>query len=277
MPSKVILAMLAVLSLFSCNLEGNNKGADSSMKIWAHRGCSYAWPENTLQAFEAACKYNITGIELDIQLTKDNKIVVIHDETLDRTTSGTGKVKDFTLSEIKNLKIATHPGFLGIKKYTQVPTIEEVFDLLKPYCLKKGLLINIELKTNKERYEGIEDMILALVKEYDLEKYIVYSSFNPDSVILIKQKKPDAKVGILKTSEQDCLTFSQEHPVDAIHPYVKKLDVENIRLKTTLPIRAWGADEPFYPNNGQYEILDLETLKKLGVTDIFTNVPEAYL
>ena len=100
------------------------------MKIWAHRGCSYAWPENTLQAFEAACKYNITGIELDIQLTKDNKMVVIHDETVDRTTNGTGKVKDFTLAEIKNLKIATHPGFFGIKKYTQVPTIEEVFNLL---------------------------------------------------------------------------------------------------------------------------------------------------
>ncbi len=277
MQSKVILAMLAVLFLFSCNLEGNNKGADSSMKIWAHRGCSYAWPENTLQAFEAACKYNITGIELDIQLTKDNKMVVIHDETVDRTTSGTGKVKDFTLSDIKNLKIATRPGFLGIKKYTQVPTIEEVFDLLKPYCLTKGLLINIELKTNKERYEGIEDMILALVKEYDLEKYIVYSSFNPDSVILIKQKKPDAKVGILKPSENDCLVFSQEHTVDALHPHVRYLDVEDIRAKTDLPVRAWGSREPFYPSKDDYEIQNLEELKKIGVTDIFTNVPEAYL
>ena len=247
------------------------------MKIWAHRGCSYAWPENTLQAFKAACKYNITGIELDIQLTKDNKMVVIHDETVNRTTNGTGKVKDFTLEEIKMLKIATHPGFLGIKKYTQIPTIEEVFDLLRPYCLKKGLLINIELKNSRERYEGMEDMILAFVKEQGLEKYIVYSSFNPDSVILIKQKKPDANVGILNSSEQFCITFSQEHPVDALHPYVKKLNVENIRLKTTLPIRAWGADEPFYPNKGQYEILDLEILQKLGVTDIFTNVPEEYL
>ena len=247
------------------------------MKIWAHRGCSYAWPENTLQAFEAACKYNITGIELDIQLTKDNKMVVIHDETVDRTTNGTGKVKDFTLAEIKNLKIATHPGFFGIKKYTQVPTIEEVFNLLKPYCQKKGLRINIELKNSRERYEGMEDMILALVKEYDLEKYIVYSSFNPDSVILIKQKKPDAKVGILNSSEQYCLTFSQEHPVDALHPYIKKLDVEDIRSKTDLPIRAWGSKEPFYPGKDEYEIQNFEELKKIGVTDIFTNVPEAYL
>ena len=269
--------MLVVLSLFSWSLDGNNKGADSTMKIWAHRGCSYAWPENTLQAFEAACKYNITGIELDIQLTKDKRIVVIHDETVDRTTNGTGKVKDFTLSEIKNLKIATHTGFLGIKKYTQVPTIEEVFDLLKPYCLKKGLLINIELKNSKERYEGMEDMILALVKEQGLEKYIVYSSFNPDSVILIKQKKPDAKVGILHRSEQYCLTFSKEHTIDALHPYIKELDVEDIQLQTDLPIRAWGSPEPFYPNKGSYEVQNLEELENIGVTDIFTNVPEAYL
>ena len=277
MHNKKILFIFLGLFLFSCNLDGNNKGANGNMKIWAHRGCSYAWPENTLQAFEAACKYNITGIELDIQLTKDDKIVVIHDETVDRTTNGTGKVKDFTLEEIKKLKIATHPGFLGIKKYTHVPTIEEVFDLLKPYCQKKGLLINIELKTNKERYEGIENMILSLVKEYNLEQYIVYSSFNPDSVILIKQKNPDAKVGILNSSEQYCLTFSQEHSVDALHPYIKKLDVEDIRSKTDLPIRAWGSREPFYPSKDDYEIQNFEDLKKIGVTDIFTNVPEAYL
>ena len=139
------------------------------------------------------------------------------------------------------------------------------------------MLINIELKTNKERYEGIEDMILALVKEYNLEKYIVYSSFNPDSVILIKQKKPDAKVGILNPSEQFCLTFSQEHKVDALHPHIKYLDVENVRSKTALPIRAYGSREPFYPNKGEYEVQNLEELKKIGVTDIFTNVPEAYL
>ena len=77
------------------------------MKIWAHRGCCYTWPENTLQSFEAASKLPVTGIELDIQLTKDRKMVVIHDEKVDRTTNGKGWVKDFTLEEIKALKIET--------------------------------------------------------------------------------------------------------------------------------------------------------------------------
>ena len=245
------------------------------MKIWAHRGCCYTWPENTLQSFEAASKLPVTGIELDIQLTKDRKMVVIHDEKVDRTTNGKGWVKDFTLEEIKALKIETHP-VNCVKQYTQVPTIEEVFTLLKPVCLSKGLLINIELKTSEVRYEGIEDMIVALVKEWGLDKYIVYSSFNPDSIVLIKQKYPYVNAGILYDSEKLCLEFSQKYPVNALHPYVEMLDVPNIREKTDLPIRVWNEEEIFYPGKEPCKHYDFEKLEKLGVTDIFTNIADYY-
>ncbi|MGP1586907.1 MAG: glycerophosphodiester phosphodiesterase family protein [Treponemataceae bacterium] len=238
------------------------------VNIWAHRGCCYNYPENTLKAFEQACKLDITGIELDIQLTKDNKVVVIHDEKVDRTTNGKGYVKDFTLKQLKKLKTA------GRQK---IPTIEEVFVLVKPYCKKNGLLINIELKTNKIRYEGIEDIILNLVKEYDLEPFIIYSSFNPDSIIYIKEKNPQAKTAILIPSEKECLEFSKKYKVDALHPYIKKLDVHNIRQKTDLPIRTYGALESFYPEKQSFEILDLEELSLKGITDIFTNISEYYV
>ena len=228
------------------------------MKIWAHRGCCYTWPENTLQSFEAASKLPVTGIELDIQLTKDNRMVVIHDEKVDRTTNGKGWVKDFTLEEIKALKIETHP-VNGIKQYTQVPTIEEVFTLLKPVCLSKGLLINIELKTSEVRYEGIEDMIVALVKEWGLE-----------------QKYPYVNAGILYDSEKLCLEFSQKYPVNALHPYVEMLDVPNIREKTDLPIRVWNEEEIFYPGKEPCKHYDFAELEKLGVTDIFTNIADYY-
>ena len=69
------------------------------MKIFAHRGLSSIYPENTLIAFEKALEYEIDGIETDVQLTKDGELVIIHDETLDRTTNGTGFVKDYTLKE----------------------------------------------------------------------------------------------------------------------------------------------------------------------------------
>lgn len=276
---------LLVISFFlvSCGADSSmQKGGGQNMKIWAHRGCSYAWPENTLQAFEAAAKLPVTGIELDIQLTKDGKIIVIHDETVDRTTDGSGNVRDFTLKELKELKIQTHSGLLGRKRYTSIPTIEEVFSLLKPFCLKKGLLINIELKNSVVRYEGMEDMILSLVHEYGLEPYIVYSSFNPESILLIKERKPEAEIAILNSLLQQCLDFSNAAGKDktsALHPFIKKLDVENLRSKTSLKVRAWNskAYEPFYPSTEKYEVQDIKALEDYGVTDIFTNIPEAYL
>ena len=75
------------------------------INIWAHRGCSFTFPENTLSSFAEALKYDITGIELDIQLTKDRQIVVIHDETVDRTTDCTGEVRSYTLAELQRMHI----------------------------------------------------------------------------------------------------------------------------------------------------------------------------
>lgn len=86
------------------------------MRIWAHRGCSQMYPENTLLAFEkAAAVQNLTGIELDIQMTKDGELVVIHDERVDRTTEGIGFVRDYTLSQLKKLHIYadSHPSQIG--------------------------------------------------------------------------------------------------------------------------------------------------------------------
>ena len=76
------------------------------MKIWAHRGCSQMYPENTIMAFARAIEIKgLAGIELDIQMTKDGEIVVIHDERVDRTTDGTGYVKDYTYAELRKLSI----------------------------------------------------------------------------------------------------------------------------------------------------------------------------
>lgn len=249
------------------------------MKIWAHRGCSYAYPENTLQAFEAACRYPITGIELDIQLSKDRKIVVIHDEKVDRTTKAFGRVSDFTLEELKKFKIESHPDESGATQYVQIPTIEEVFELVKPYCLERGMLVNIELKNSVVCYEGMEDLILETVNRWGIQDHVIYSSFNQESVKMLKKKDPSVKTGILAVSALACLTFSEVNPVDALHPCIKNLDVENLGGKTGLPVRAWNIRkyEPFYPDGGDIEMQDLDKLERIGVTDIFTNVPEKYL
>lgn len=251
------------------------------MKIWAHRGCSYRYPENTLSSFREACRYEITGIELDIQLSRDGEMVVVHDEKVDRTTDGSGRVEDMTLRELKQLKIQFNEQ--NSKIYETIPTMREVLALLAPVCRRDGLLINIELKNSVVRYEGMEQKILELVAEYGLESYIVYSSFNPDSIRLLKELKPDVKVGILSRNVSNCLEFAQQVPVEAIHPFIKAEDIalltEEPIWQENLPVRAWNVRtyEPFFPEEREIEIQDTERLKGLGITDIFTNTPESYV
>ena len=125
------------------------------MKIWAHRGCSQMYPENTLTAFEKAMNIKgVAGIELDIQLTRDNELVVIHDERVDRTTDGFGNVRDYTLKELKTFHIHT-----GSEASEHIPTMREVFELLSTR-LKEGMKLNIELKNSIYPYPGMEDKIV---------------------------------------------------------------------------------------------------------------------
>ena len=119
-------------------------------KVWAHRGASAYAPENTMEAFELAVAQKADGIELDIQLTKDGKLAVIHDETIDRTCNGTGYVKDFTMKELKGFCCSKlHPKY----RSSVIPELREVLELIKP----TDLTVNIELKTGIFRYRGIEE------------------------------------------------------------------------------------------------------------------------
>lgn len=258
----------------TANKECKQKEQDIPMpNIWAHRGCSMKYPENTLEAFEAAAKISgITGIELDVQLTSDNELVVIHDETVDRVTNGTGNVKDFSLKTLKALKIGA-----GDKQYTTIPTLKEVLELLKPYCEKNGLLINIELKTSVVRYEGIEQKTCDLVKSYHLEKYIVYSSFLPESVDLIKKIDPTAQTGILAETLDDCMLYAKIVRADALHPYIGSLGYVLPKEFSKMPVRAWNVEEPFFNDGRILKDTHLDRYKLYGATDIITNVPEIYL
>lgn len=261
--------------------------------IWAHRGCCFRYPENTIPAFLAAAKLQgLKGIELDIQLTKDGEMVVIHDEKVDATTTGTGAVADYTLAELQalqitgrgceepvdvaSLKLEDMPEFDG---NLRIPTIREVFEVLMPY-LKKGLFINIELKNSNVRYEGMEQKILDLVQEMGLENNIIYSSFLPESMGVIKKLNPQAKTGILGGWVHWCTQKMQEFHADAVHPYTGGMDITKGAAKefSGFPVRAWNMEEPFYGSKtGRFKDGNMLRYAKLGVTDLFTNVPEEYL
>lgn len=240
------------------------------MKIWAHRGCSQRYPENTLLAFEkAAAIQNLTGIELDIQLTKDGQLVVIHDEKVDRTTEGIGFVRDYTLIELKRLHI-----YADINSSQEIPTMEEVLDLLEPRC-KKGMKINIELKTSVYPYPGIEEKIVELIHRRGLQESIVYSSFYTLSLEKIRQLDAQAEIGILDRKASECLFKLKGCRADALHPFWKGIDLPKERIQG-YPVRAWLSGH-LYPEKPTGTLLDLEALERQGITDVILNEPERYL
>lgn len=246
----------------------------TDMKVWAHRGCSQRYPENTMLAFEKALGLrNLEGIELDIQMTKDNHLVVIHDERVDRTTEGIGYVKDFTLKELKKFHI-----YAGQHNSQEIPTIEEVIELLgKRLNTKdeKGIKLNIELKNSIYPYPGMEEKIVELVYKKGIEKAVVYSSFYALSLERLRELDPTAELGVLDTKISDCLYKVQGLGADALHPFWKGMDLPGERIKGRT-VRAWlgGHLFPEKPTGGR---LDLDALRRKGITDVFLNEPEMYL
>ncbi len=241
------------------------------MKIWAHRGCSQRYPENTLLAFgKAAAIKDLTGIELDIQLTKDGEIVVIHDERVDRTTEGMGYVKDYTLIQLKKLHIYAddHP--------TQsVPTISEVLDLLEPR-LKSGLKLNIELKNSFYPYEGMEEKILEMVHKKRVQAGVVYSTFYAGSLEKLRELDPGADLGILDVRVSDCLyKLKGGCGASTLHPFWQGMDLAAQELEGHT-VRAWMSGH-LYPEKSTGTRLDFVPLKAQGITDIIMNEPEVYL
>ncbi len=159
----------------------------------AHRGFKGAYPENTMLAYEKAVEIGADGIEFDVHLTKDGELVIIHDETLDRTTDGGGLVKDKTLHELKKLNASK--GSLTSEVQT-IPTLREYFD----FARNKDIITNIELKTSIITYEGIEKKVYDLIKEYDMKDKIIISSFNHNSLIRMKEIDREIKCGVLESS-----------------------------------------------------------------------------
>ena len=241
------------------------------MKIWAHRGCSQRYPENTMTSFaKAAALSGLTGIETDIQLTKDGQLIVIHDERVDRTTDGSGAVQDLTLHEIEQLHI-----YAGIKEPEHIPTLEELLDMLRR-PMEQGLLLNLELKNSIVAYEGMEEKILQLISQRGINDKIVYSSFNARSIEKIKTLNSDAHTAILDVKVSDCLYKKRGGcQADALHPYWKAMDLSSQELQGQT-VRAWLSGH-LYPEKPTGTKLDLEALEKTGITDVILNEPERYL
>lgn len=163
----------------------------SDLINFAHRGAAGYYPENTMLAFAKALELGATGIETDVQMTRDGELVLIHDETLQRTAGTPEWVKDLTLAEIKQREAGSwfREEFAG----ERIPTLEELLDLVR----NTDTIVNLELKTGVVLYPGIEQKVLDTVRRFGLSERIIISSFNHYSLVECKKLAPDIRTGIL--------------------------------------------------------------------------------
>lgn len=229
-------------------------------RIFGHRGASAYAPENTLEAFRLAMEMGADGFELDVHMSLDGELVVIHDETVDRTTDGTGLVRDLTLRQLKTLDASNH---MAAYRGAKIPTLAEVFGLIQG----TRHIVNVEIKTDEWFYPDIEEKCLALAKEMGVEDRVIYSSFNHYTLLKLRALKPDARLGMLFG---DILIAPWEYAaqlnVDYLHP---------MKMNIYVPGFAEGAEKAGHGVN-MWTINDAETMKLCLETGagIITNCPD---
>lgn len=232
------------------------------MKIFAHRGSSGTHPENTLPAFVEAAALPVHGVELDVHLSKDGELVVIHDEKVNRTTNGKGYVKDISLAALKQLDAGSWKA--GEWAGTAIPTLAEVFSVFKdtPHVL------NVELKTDVFPYSGAVEKVARLAAERGMEHRLVISSFN----------HPDVKLAVDRYQLPGAILAS--NILVDMGAYAETVGTKRLHLSLPFALRHGaelvekGCEVYAYTVNR----LDYaEQLQHIGVSGIFTDYPQRML
>ena len=236
------------------------------VEVWAHRGASGYAPENTLEAFALAIEQGADGVELDVHLSGDGEVVVIHDETVDRTSDGSGRVADLPLAALKALNF--HKPKPRYAPLCRIPTLEEALQLLAP----TGLCLNIELKNDAEPYPGLEEKCVERVARARMEGRVWFSSFNHQSLARIKAIDGSLRCGALcGRGFRDPLAHAQALGIEALHlhhgalrgtkSFVAACHADGLR------IHAWTINA----------VRTLRAMARDGVDAVITNYPDRAL
>ncbi len=249
------LSAAASLVLHACIGLMSLDAQEKKIFVQAHRGASGYAPENTMASFKMALVMNADYLELDVHLTKDGHLVILHDETVDRTTDGKGAVKNMTLAEIKKLDAGAK--FDKKFKGEKIPTLEE---LLKTFAGK--IKFNIEIKG-----EGCEESVVKLIQKYKIEKDVMVSSFHHEYLQKVKELEPSIvtaglvmmgpKIKHLKnTIKADYLNIHESFLTKAIYDKAREIG---------LGVIVWTVNEKE----------NMKRFTQLGVDGIITNYPDA--
>lgn len=236
--------------------------------VLGHRGC-VELPENTLPAFDHALKF-ADGIEFDIWKTKDGELVVIHDETVDRTTNGEGNIGDFTLAELQALEVKQANG--EVAPGVSIPSLKEVLDLVSRYAHQgKEKWCNIELKG-----EDVAGDVVNLVQDYIISgqlaaNHMVISSFNHDLLCEVKEKDESLQRGLLYEpwDEENLSQLVQEIAPYSIHPNLEDLAAGKTNISAfSHPVWVWCGGESQFSTGLMQSAIEKE------VDIIITNFPK---
>lgn len=233
-------------------------------QIFAHRGFSGKYPENSPLAFrKTAEETGAGGIESDVHISKDGQLVIIHDNTVDRTSNGTGYVKDLTYEELLSLDIGSwkSPDFAG----EHIWTLPQLLD----FCRESGLLLNLELKNDEIFYSELEERAIAEIQARKMEDRVFVSSFNHVSMERFKVLCPDIKTGLLYGAPMLAMRrYLARSNTDNIHPRysVLQFDPELMDLfrDCGLKVNTWTVNREE----------DMRDMLDLGVDCIITNHPD---
>ncbi|MBW1606225.1 glycerophosphodiester phosphodiesterase family protein [Lactobacillus sp. Sy-1] len=210
--------------------------------VFAHRGIPTREPENSLSGFKYCLEHGAAGLEFDIHLTKDNVPVVMHDEKIDRTTDGSGLINSYTYEELCQFKLANGE---------RIPKLDELIALVE----NQDIWLNLEFKTNKIHYPGIEKIVLQKMNAAALKHHVIYSSFNIDSLRVAKILDENQDYNFLFEKKlNDPAKVMKAEGLNGLHPgyYIPGLESHE---------RIWTIDDP----------KEQEKLFKAGVAGIFTN------
>lgn len=233
------------------------------MLNFAHRGFSGKYPENTRLAFTKAIETEgCDGIETDVQLSADGVPVIIHDETLDRTAVNmTGAVKDYTLEELRKADLSYT--YAGKCELQQMMTLREFLELVKP----SDLAINLELKTGVYEYEGIEQKVIDLLKEFDMVSRTVISSFNHFTLKRVKAICPEIRCGcLIHAWLLDPAGYVKANGFECWHPEFHCCTPENVKALAAqhVEVNCWTVNS----------LVDIRKMFQAGVTSIIGNYPD---
>jgi len=238
-------------------------------KLIGHRGVKNLKPENTLESILKAFELGLECVEIDVKVSKDNIPLLLHDDTLDRTTNGSGLVCNFTFDQINHLDAGYY--FYNSKTDIKVPSLSSVLDLIK----RKQKYLNIELKPNKNYEELNVKNILKEINRISHDK-IYFSSFDLESCIILKEAAPTLKCGFLN---DDFTKFNIDETIDICKKYNFFSCGINLNLFSNSVVNQFVENEiqvTVYADNNISKV-EAHNLWNNNVTSIFIDDPTEYI